>query len=186
MDEQVSTTTRNKVLGQNHPSKGCSRKSALCQYHGSIVHSPNMPKKYIKDSTFGWTRGMAVTLGQKVLLLYLKLMLSLPLARCRLSTSTCLGALGTLLIQSTICVQSRRPIEHRTMSLCGRIHLQWMAPLVAFLKCKCSVFNTYSQDWWHLSFKINLQPLLLGISSRTSCSLGKPFTVKLHPSHSQM
>lgn len=87
MDEQVSMTTRNKVLGENHPSKSCSRKSVFCKYHDSIVHSPNMPKKYIKDSTFGWTRGMAVTLGQKVLLLYLELMLSPPLARCRLSTS---------------------------------------------------------------------------------------------------
>ena len=37
---------------------------------------------------------MAVTLGQKVLLLYLELMLTLPLAICRLSTSACTGGGG--------------------------------------------------------------------------------------------
>lgn len=65
MDEQVSMTTRNKVLGQNRPSKGCSRKSVLCKYHSSIVRSPNMPKKYIKDSTFGWTQRNGRHFGPK-------------------------------------------------------------------------------------------------------------------------
>lgn len=52
MDEQVSMTTRNKVLGQNQLSKGCIRKSVLFKYQGSIVHSPNMPKKCFEDSAF--------------------------------------------------------------------------------------------------------------------------------------
>lgn len=39
--------------------------SVLCKYHGSIVHSPNMPKKYIKDSTFSWNQRNGCHFGPK-------------------------------------------------------------------------------------------------------------------------
>lgn len=57
-----------------------------------VLYAPQICQRNISKTALSvGPRGMAVTLGQKVLLLFLELMLTLPLARCRLSTSVCTG-----------------------------------------------------------------------------------------------